>query len=187
MLNNSLSKPVRDNTSCKRGMGVLLFGLLCLIQCGCGYMVGGVHSADVRTVAVPTFGNDTFRRGMEFELTEAIQKEIQNRTPFRIAREPNADTKLSGRIIQVGKRSLNQSRFNDTREAELSFAVEVVWEDTRSGQILAQRQMPLAPESVKLLNNNSFAPEVGHSLATAKQQATSQMARQIVDMMESPW
>jgi len=166
----------------------LLFCLLCLVQCGCGYMMGGAYNtAEVRTVAVPTFGNETFRRGMEFQLTEAIQNEIQNRTPFRIAKEPYADTRLSGRIIQLGKRSLNQSRFNDVREVELSLAVEVTWEDIRTGQILAQEQMPLDPASTKLLTDTGFTPEVGQSLATAKQRVTQQMARQIVDMMETPW
>ncbi|VAX41033.1 hypothetical protein-transmembrane region and signal peptide prediction [hydrothermal vent metagenome] len=151
-------------------------------------MLGGAYNtAEVRTVAVPTFGNETFRRGIEYQLTEAIQNEIQNRTPFRIAKEPNADTRLSGRIVQVGKRSLNQSRFRDVREVELTLAVEVTWEDIRTGKTLAQEQIPLNPASVKLLTNTGFAPEVGHSLATAKQRATQQMARQIVDMMETPW
>ncbi len=187
MFNNLPTIRFNHSLSLRKGMGLLLLGLVCLFNSGCGYMMGGAHSADVRTVAVPTFGNDTFRRGLEFQLTEAIQSEIKLRTPYKIAKEPNADTRLTGKIIQLSKRSLNASAFNDVRQVELSLAVQVTWEDIRTGQILAQEQVPLDPQAVKLLTDTGFTPEVGHSLATATQRATQQMARQIVDMMEAPW
>jgi len=169
------------------GCGCLFVCGLMFLNLGCGYMVGGVYSSEVRTVAVPTFSNETYRRGIEFQLTEAVQKEIQNRTPFRLAKEPYADTRLTGKIIDIDKRQLVRTRFDDPRELELSLAVEVTWEDLRTGKIISQEQVPLDPESIKLLADSSFAPEVGHSLATAMQSTVAKMARQIVDMMETPW
>ena len=54
-------------------------------QSGCGYMVGNGFGPEIRTVSVPLFQNNTYRRNIEYQLTEAVQKEIQNRTPFRLA------------------------------------------------------------------------------------------------------
>src|SRR5215510_4489668 len=71
---------------------------------GCGYMVGGAYAPEVSTVHVPTFGSDTYRRGFELQLTEAVQKQIQLRTPYRLAKPPEAQTRLEGRIISIDKR-----------------------------------------------------------------------------------
>lgn len=159
-------------------------------------MVGSPYGPEIRTVHVPTFTNDDarssyindgFRRGFELRLTEAIQKQIQTRTPYRLAKEPGADTRLTGRLVQVNKRVENQNRYDDPRELELSMNIEVTWEDLRSGQILAQRTVPVNAQIAQAVVNTSFAPETGQSLATATQDAVDQLARQIVGMMEAPW
>ncbi|MBI1348866.1 hypothetical protein GC163_21555 [bacterium] len=154
---------------------------------GCGYMVGNTFGPEVRTVDVPIFQNDTFRRGIEYQLTEAVQKEIQTRTPFRLAKGPGADTRLTGRIIDVRKNVLGETQNDDPRELQLSLYVAVTWEDLRTGQLLATQEVPLQPQAIPLTGTAEFAPEVGQSLATATQDATDRLARQIVNMMEVPW
>lgn len=169
----------------------VLTGLLALtvsMLAGCGYTVGNSFGAPVRTVAVPTFQNESFRRGLEQQLTEAVHREIQTRTPFRLARdEATADTRLVGRIVQAEKYSLTPTPFGDPRQLQLNVAVEVRWEDLRTGQVIACQQMPLSPDMIALVNETDFAPETGQSRATAEQTAMQNMARQIVDLMESPW
>ena len=154
---------------------------------GCGYVVGTPYRQDVRTVHVPTFQNETFRRGFETRLTEAVQKQITQRTPYRLAKSPGADTRLTGRIISIDKRVANQNRYDDPRELELSIAVEIVWEDLRTGQVIAQQSVPLNAQTAHAVSIASFAPETGQSLATATQDAVDQLARQIIGMMEAPW
>jgi hypothetical protein len=163
-----------------------LAGLLVLLT-GCGYMVGGAYAPEIHTVHVPTFTSDAFRRGFELQLTEAVQKQIKLRTPYRLAKPPHADTRLVGHIISIDKRVDNQTRFDDPRELELALAIEVRWENARTGQLLAQQDVPLAPNVAHLVAHSTFAPEPGHSLATATQQAVDQLAREIVGMMEAPW
>lgn len=158
-----------------------------LSLCGCGYTIGGAYGPEVRSVHVPTFHNETFRRGFELQLTEAVQKQIQMRTPYRLAREPGADTRLTGRIIGINKRVQNENRFDDPRELELEIAIEVTWTDLRNGQMLAQRQVPLNAQMAHAIVHTSFAPETGQSMATATQDAVDQLARQIVGLMEAPW
>ncbi len=154
---------------------------------GCGYMVGNTFDTQVRTVEVPIFQNDSFRRGIEFQLTEAVQKEIQTRTPFRLAKGPGADTRLSGRIVGVRKNVLGETQYDDPRELQLQMFVVVTWEDLRTGQLLASQEVPLQPEAIPLTGQAEFAPEIGQSLATATQDATNRLAKQIVNMLETPW
>lgn len=170
------------------GWFFLAIGLVSVLTgSGCGYTLGSPHQAAIRSVHVPTFTSDSYRRGVEFQLTEAVQKEIQNRTPFRLAKEPYADTRLTGHIIEVRKKKLGETGFDDPRELQLQYSVEVTWEDLRTGQILSQQRIPIAPDVVRLLSTADFAPEVGQSLATGTNDAVIRMARQIVDMMETPW
>ena len=56
-------------------------------------------------------------------MTEAVQKEIQNRTPYRLARGTDADTRLTGRIVQVRKGLIELTDDRDlalVRSAELA-------------------------------------------------------------------
>lgn len=154
---------------------------------GCGYMLGNGFSPDIKTVSVPTFENDTYRRGLEFQLTEAVQKEIQNRTPYRLARGNDADTRLTGRIVQVRKDVLGENNNDDPRQLQFSIMVRVTWENLRTGEILAKEEVPVAPEAIPLMSSAGFAPELGQSQATATQMAIGKMAKHIVNMMEAPF
>jgi Lipopolysaccharide-assembly len=158
-----------------------------LAASGCGYHIGNSYPADVRTVYVPVFTCEDYRRGNEFLLTEAVQKQIQQRTPFRLAKNDMADTKLTGKTTAITKNVLALDQYDDARELQVQFAVNVTWEDLRTGRILAQQNVAIPPEMVQVLGTGDFAPEVGQSLATATQVAVEKLARQIVDMMQTPW
>ena len=166
---------------------LLVCGMLLVANSGCGYMVGNAYQAEVRSVHVPIFTTESYRRGIEFQLTEAVQKEILNRTPFRVVKESMADTRLEGRIVEVRKGVLSETRFDDPRELQISLNVEVTWTDLRSGRMIGRRTIPLSPEVVQLSSQTSFAPEVGQSLATAYDKAVRSIAADVLDMMEIPW
>ena len=69
---------------------------------------------------------------------------------------------------------LGENRFDDGRELQLSLVVEVTWEDLRNGQVISQQSIPVDADAVSLYSQADFAPEVGHSMATAVQQAVQQ-------------
>jgi outer membrane lipopolysaccharide assembly protein LptE/RlpB len=158
-----------------------------LAASGCGYTIGNQFQQNVQTVYVPICTTEDFRRGTEFQLTEAVQKQIQERTPFRLAKDERADTKLTMKIKSIRKTVLGTTAQNDPRELQLQYAVEVVWEDLRTGRILAQNKVSIEPEVTRLFAQSEFAPELGQSLATGTQEAIQKMARQVVEMMEAPW
>ena len=170
--------------NCKLQIGACV---LVVLLSGCGYMVGSPNACDVQTVAVPIFTSDSFRRGFEFQLTEAVKKQIQAQTAFRIAEEPYADTRLTGHIVDIRKGVLSETAFDDPRQLQLTLAVMITWEDLRTGQILAQQQIPLPPDATLLVGQADFAPELGQSLASANQQLMDRLAHDIVGRMEMPW
>lgn len=161
--------------------------LVALLLPGCGYVVGNPYPASIRTVHVPTFTNSTFRRGYELQLTEAVQKQIQLRTPFRLVGPNEADTRLTGHIKSIDKNLTNQNRYDDPRELELRFVVEVRWENARTGELLGQQTIPVSTAVANVIATSSFTPETGQSLATGTQRALDQIARQVVQLMEMTW
>ncbi len=164
------------------GLIVVLFA-----SAGCGYTVGAPFSPEIRSVHVPIFKSASNRRFLEYQLTEAVQKQILSRSHFRLVKESDADTLLTGKIIDLRKNALGQTENSDARELQVNLQVEVTWVDIRTQKILMQKHVPLAPEMLQLATQAEFAPEVGQSLATADQTAIDRMARNIVDMMETPW
>src|SRR5262249_16212598 len=49
-----------------------------------GYTSRPNYDTSIRTVYVPIFKNQSFRRGLEFDLTRAVIREIQAKTPYRV-------------------------------------------------------------------------------------------------------
>jgi len=166
---------------------LLVIGWLPSLLSGCGYTVGGPYDPEIRSVYVPIFESPIFRRDIHLELTEAVQREIRTRTPFRLSTEDRADTQLVGRIVEVRKDVLGETRYDDPRQLQLGIAVEVLWEDLRANELIARHRLPLDASTHNLLTQANFAPEVGQSHATAKQEALTRLARRIVDKMEIPW
>ena len=154
---------------------------------GCGYLIGDSFPPQVESVYVPVFESESNRRGIEFLLTEAVQREIRTRSRMRLAKPPFAQTRLTGRIIELRKSVVGETRFDDARELQLRLAVEMKWQDLRTGQILASQRIALPPEIRQVEATSEFAPEVGHSLATGVDRVVRDLATRIVDRMEVAW
>jgi hypothetical protein len=103
-----------------------------------GYTTQPNYDLKIHTVRVPIFKNYTFRRGLEFELTREVCKQIEQKTPYKVVgvNQP-ADSELLGTITQANKNILNRNQLNEIREAETQFVVEIIWRDLRTGEILS--------------------------------------------------
>jgi hypothetical protein len=75
--------------------------------------------------------------GMEMDLTRAIVREIQTKTPYKVT-QGDADTELLCTITTFQKNLLSVTQFNTVREAETVLTVELVWRDLRTGEILSK-------------------------------------------------
>jgi hypothetical protein len=157
---------------------------------GCaGYQLGhqSLYRPDIQTVHVPMFQSDDLRRHLAEWLTEAVVKEIEQRTPYRVVGSPDlADSVLTGRIVRVQKRTLSENRFDDPRHLELDLIVEVTWLDRRGDYLFRTVCLPIAFSPLEVGQPSTFIPEAGQSMATAQQDAIRGLARQIVGQMELP-
>lgn len=73
---------------------------------GCGYRFGFTPLENVRTIAIPMFENNTFRRGLEMRLTKLVAREIERRTPYRVTSSSRADAVLRGTLVRVDESTL---------------------------------------------------------------------------------
>ena len=165
-----------------------LISLVLLAGCA-GYQVGtsSLYSPHVRTVYVPMFQSNSYRRNLGERLTEAVMKEIEAKTPYKVVGTPNADSTLTGRITKETKRMVVQNWYGDPREIDVDLQVRVAWTDRRGSPIRESQSIPLSPELVAVSADAPLFPELGQSVATAQQQAIQRVAEQIVTMMEAPW
>ena len=65
---------------------------------GCaGYQLGSqsLYPPDIHTVYVPIIESDSFRRYLGERLTEAVCKEIDEKTPYKVVGDSSADSVLT--------------------------------------------------------------------------------------------
>lgn len=163
----------------------------CIVFCGgcASYQLGnaGLYRQDIYSVNVPVFESESLRRFVGERLTEAVVKEIELKTPYKVTQGINADSVLYGRILEDNKFIITENANDELRDIEVELLAEFTWRD-RNGQILTGPQVIRLPEALQEVGQVvNFVPEGGQSMATAQLDATQRMAEQIVASMERPW
>ena len=149
---------------------------------GCGYTIRAPFDKSVKTVFVPVFRTQSYRRDLNLNLCEMVQKEIMQRSPYKVVGRPEgADTILEGTINFADKNTVVENPFNLPRELNATVSVVVKW--THNPPTEAEKSKP--PTTVSETVN--FVPEVGETALTAFYRVNQRLAAQIVDMMEQPW
>lgn len=145
---------------------------------GCGYSTKPLYNSAYHTISVPVFTSKDFRREWEMRLTEAIKKNIEYRTPYKIS-ENKPDTTLTGQIVSIKEDVLTQRLgTNLPRETQVTLVVDFTWKD-HNGRTLVER---------KNFNRSSTEiPQIGERVEDAEQLAVERLAAAIVDQMQSPW
>jgi hypothetical protein len=146
-----------------------------------GYSLRPAYDTGVRTIAVPVFENPTFYHGLEADLTEAIVKEIQARTPWVVV-TGSAETTLSGSITDLQMRPLTESRSTGlVEDVALVMTVDFEWRDARTGEYIVRRREFSATESFVPARPSNERLELG------QQAVVQELARAIVSEMRSSW
>ncbi|MDP6555652.1 MAG: LptE family protein [Pirellulaceae bacterium] len=161
-----------------------------LVWPGCaGLHVGqqSLYRPELRTIYVPVFESESFRPNLGERLTEAVVKEIELKTPYKVVATPNADSVLRGRIVVENKRVLAENAFDEPRNIATGMEVEVNWYDRQGGLILRNVSFAYSPVAFSVAQTSDLIPEAGQSVATAHQESVQELARQIVEQMEIPW
>jgi hypothetical protein len=179
-------------SSCQEG------GHFCIL----GYTTQPNYDLTIHTVYVPIFKNTTFSQGLEFELTRAVVREIEAKTPYKVAScRDQADSELIGTIVGRNKLLINYNQLGEVREVQTTLTVDLIWRDLRPGHAGEILSRPAAgpqgtpfivkegqnPPGFTVQSQAGYIPEIGQSLATALKDNCDRLAVQIVSMMEKPW
>ena len=160
------------------------------LAAGCiGYQVGtgSLYAPDVATVYVPMIESDSYRRDLGERLTEAVVKEIELKTPYKVVSTPDADSILTARLLTDTRRTLVENAYDDPRVSENEIRAQVTWLNRRRLPIAPVQMLNLPPDLVAMSSTSNIIPEAGQSVATSQQQAIDRLAQQIVATMEAPW
>lgn len=112
---------------------LLLAPVLALLNGCAGYHIGPVapkHMDGVRTVAVPTFRNESLEPRLEVLVTNIVIKQIQQDGTYQVTDSERADVVVEGKIEKVRRRSSRSVRgdIQATREfvvmLDLSYKVK---------------------------------------------------------------
>lgn len=155
--------------------------LVWTVLSGC-YQHKPLYRTEHQTVAVPIFENQTFYRNVEFDLTEALIKEIETRTPYKVVDRSRADTLLTGTITMIEQRLINRrSDIGVVQQLEVQMYVNFDWKDLGTGKPIIDRKGFESVGTYFPTTPMRETPDLG------LHQAASRMARDIVDAMRSDW
>ena len=157
--------------------------LLCF--CGCADIVGYSNESllpgEVDTVYLQMFDNRSFRRGVEYQLSDALAKRIEAETPYKIVTgRGRADSVISGQIAQVSESILTMEReMGRALEKEVRLKAVVNWKNLKTGELLIDNQSVTAEATYSEYQMQDFG--------YASTLAANNLARKIVELMERRW
>ena len=172
-----------------RTLALVIVTGMALVGGGCasdgssnGYSATEIYDSDIRTVSVDILANRSFYREVEFQLTEAIIKQIEQRTPYKVTQKAGADTIITGTILDVDQRLLSRTFDGGiTQEAQIVVTASIEWKDLRTGKVLRKRS--------RIQGTGEYVPTrpVGEPSAVAIHAAVDELSRDVVSVMQSDW
>ena len=139
------------------GLRILVGLALASCLTGCfGYRIGNqsLFRPDVRTVHIPVFESDSFRQFLGERLTEAVIKEVESRSPYKVAALDCADSVIVGKLISDRKRVLIESKTDEARDIRVDLQVQVSWNDRYGRPLMKSQQIQI----------NQFATVMRHKM-----------------------
>jgi len=149
---------------------------LAITLTGCGYHLGEIRPTpmrSVRTLAVPTFKNNTFESRIEVLFADTLVKKLQQDGTYRIVNTEQADAVVYCTIEKIERGSLRAVQNNVYATSEFRLTVLARYEvvDIGTGRVLMEGQVS---------GNTSFFS--GNDLQTLERQGLSNAA---ADMAEN--
>ncbi len=123
---------------------VLAFSLLLIALTSCGYHVAGttdVLPKNVKTIAIPAFGNITTRYKISDLLAAAVTREFISRTRYQIVSDPDqADAVLTGSVVNfVSYPTIFDSKTGRAAGIQAIVMMQLTLRDRASNAVLFDR------------------------------------------------
>jgi hypothetical protein len=146
-----------------------------------GYSNQSLYPQDIRSVRLEMFDNRSFRRGVEYTLSDALAKRIEATTPYKIVSSADrADSVMSGQLLSISESSLSTEReLARPLEKEVVLTATVNWKNLNTGQLMINSRTVTAAASYSDFQNQDFT--------YASALAANKLAQNIVELMETTW
>ena len=177
-------RPLVKRLGSMLSVGVLLAGLIS----GCGApsrSESGQHSPfsqQFRAIAIPVFANSTPDRKIAPNITEALIKEIQTFTPWKVTGQGQADTILRGTVTNYRLVLLSKDPTTGlANEMMVEATINFDWVNLKTGESIVKRSSFTA--------SALFTPSrpLQQPIDLGRFQVAQTMAREIVDTLQADW
>jgi predicted nucleic-acid-binding protein len=152
---------------------------LLLAAGGCGYGLSPKMATHIKSVAVPTFQNQTLEYGLEEEITQAVIDTFTEDNNLRVVSEDRADSVVYGVIKAYKRRVAGFSAQEIANEYEIAIIIDVVVRDR-------VKSKELWKEDALARTTNYFVDQV-ESESDGRRQAVKQIAEDIVSRTVQGW
>lgn len=176
----------------RRWLNVTLCAPLLVLLTGCGYSSGSsgdatksyqwksLYRPGIKTVAISVFTSREFDRYDEIRFTQAVAKQLEAYTPYKIASRDVADTVLEGQIRSIRRTTQSNSRTGGVPQEQLfDLTVDFTWKDLRNGKIITSRTV--------FDQTTAYYPTLGEGAFVGSQTAAEKLALAVVQQMEGDW
>jgi Lipopolysaccharide-assembly len=159
-----------------------------LLACSCanspreGLAPASPYSTRYRSVALPIFRNDSLMRGFERDLADALVKQVEQSTPYKVRSEASADTLLKGTISAVDLVQLSKDPSTGlANEMLVRIRANFEWIDLKTGRKI------VAKDGIE--SSAVFIPSypAREPIELGRFAAVEQLARDLVAAMQSEW
>ena len=160
---------------------LVLLVIITLIAGCSGYSNQSLYSQDIKSVYVEMFDNTTFRRDLEYDLTDAIAKRIEAETPYKIiSNRSRADTIISGKITGIDVSTVTmEPETGRALENQADVVAVFSWKNLQTGEFIV--------ENKEVTATASYVEFQQQSLGYAAKVAVDRLAEKIVELMQTEW
>jgi len=145
---------------------------------GC-YRIAGRPYENVQTVGVKVFTNKTLYSGVDFQLTDAVRRELSATTVYAVASPAKADAVIEGDLTEYSEPAEVVDEQQNVVARRLFAAASYRLVDNSSGEVLA------GPASARW--SELYRMRTGRTLAEVREDLFRKLAQRIVQQVFLPW
>ena len=111
------------------GAGFWIALILLATPAGCGYTVRSALPSHLKTLAIPSFGNNTVEFGLSDDITQSLVSGFLADRHLRIVQERDADAVLRGTVVAYKNQVFGYTSQERATEYEIVLTVQVTFRD----------------------------------------------------------
>jgi outer membrane lipopolysaccharide assembly protein LptE/RlpB len=145
---------------------------------GCGYTLSSVLPAHIKSIAIPTFANNTVEHGLADDITQSLIDGFLADKKLRLERERDADSVLRGTVLAYRNRVYAYDPNEVATQYEIVLIVQVTYRDV-------VRNRDLWKENEMIVRTTYHVVPVGEAPAQTEVEGRSDVIQKLTDLVVS--